>query len=225
MAVNRNKEIQVQRPAQSLEHFKSKVASAEDVPSGILKPVLMGAGVLVLGLLAWGGISTIRTRAVERHEAALASILREVEGSASNPLAPADMEKRMREKLPALEALASAAPSSRKAVALGLAAKWRLAVDGKATPPAEAGDPWGRLRLAQQKLALGQGPEAQALLAPLQKDATPQEAWSSLFWTTLMESHRLTGNRAQALKDFSEYRDRFKAQGDPFGLDNLLKSI
>ena len=95
---SRNKEIKVQRDAQSLDHFKNKVAGSEDAYVGLLKPVLAGAGALVLALLAWVGWSSLRARAVERHEVALAELLRSVEGSGATPPSSAEVEKRMREK-------------------------------------------------------------------------------------------------------------------------------
>ncbi len=223
-AGSRNKEIQVQRPAQSLEHFKSKVAGPEDAYTGIMKPLLTGAGVLVLGLLAWGGIASIRSRAVERHEAALADLVHGVEGDGTAAAAP-DLEKRMRQNLPALEALARSAPSSRKAMTEGLLASWKLQVEGKAAAVPQGDDPWGRLRQAQAALALGKGDEAQKLLAPLRKDATPEEAWGSLYWSTALEADRLLGSRDQAWKDLAEYKQRYKEQGDAAPLENLLKGI
>jgi len=221
---SRNKEIQVQRPAQSLEHFKSKVAGPEDPYTGIMKPLLAGAGILVLGLLAWGGIASIRSRAVERHEAALADLLHGVEGDGTAAAVP-DLEKKMRDKLPALEALARSAPSSQKAVTEGLLASWKLQLEGKATPVSPKDDPWSRLRQAQAALALGKGVEAQKLLAPLRKGASPEEAWGSLYWSTALEVDRLLGSRDQAWKDLAEYKQRFKDQGDAAPLEQLLKGI
>jgi hypothetical protein len=221
---SRNKEIQVQRPAQSLEHFKAKVAGPQDPYTGIMKPLLGGAGIVVLALLAWAGIASIRNRSVERHEAALADLLHEVEGDGTAPAAP-DLEKKMREKLPVLEALARSAPAREKAVTEGLLASWKLQLDGKATPVSQKDDPWSRLRQAQAALALGKGDEAQKLLSPLRKDATPEKAWGGLYWNTSLETDRLLGNRDQAWKDLAEYKQRFKDQGDAAPLEQLLKGI
>ena len=220
---SRNKEIQVQRPAQSLEHFKAKVAGPGDVNAGIMKPLLAGAGIVVLGLLAWLGISSISSRSAERHEAALGDLVHEVEGDGATPTP--ELEKRMREKLPALEALAKSAPSSQKAVTEGLLQSWKLQLDGKAAPVAQKDDSWGLLRQAQAALALGKGDEAQKLLAPLRRKAQPDEAWAGLYWTTTLEVDRLLGNRDQAWKDLAEYKQRFKDQGDPAPLEQLLKGI
>ena len=219
-ASSRNKEIQVQRPAQSLDHFKAKVAGPADAEVGLMKPLLIGAGVIVALLLGWTGVSQMRSRAVERHEAALAELVHGVE---SGP-AP-ELEARMRAKLPALEALARSAPASEKAAVEGLLASWRLQLDGKAPLPAQGADPWSVLRQAQAAIAAGKGTEAQKLLGPLRKGATPQEAWGSLYWSTLMESHRLVGDRDQAWKDLAEYKQRFKDQGDAASLEQLLKGI
>lgn len=225
----RNKEIKVQRAAQSLDHFKNTVAGSEDVYVGILKPVLIGAGVLVLVLLAWAGFANMRSKAVDRHETALAELVRYVEGDGSTPPSAAESEKRMREKLPVLEGLAQSAPGSEKAVTEGMLASWKLMLGQPSSVPAQAGadpkDPWQRLRLAQRQLALGHGDEAGRLLAPMQKDATPQQPWGRLYWTTLMECHRLKGDRDQALKDLAVYKDRFKSLPEVNSLDPVVKGI
>lgn len=222
----RNKEIKVQRAAQSLDHFKTKVAGAEDVYVGVLKPVLIGAGVLVLGLLGWGAYANMRARALERHEAALAGILRYVEGDGSTPVPAAEAEKRMREKLPVLEELARNAPSKVKPVADGVLGSWRLMLGQGGPAVAEPGkDPWQRLRLAQRALALGKGDEAAALLAPLRRDATPQEAWGRTYWAALLDCDRLRGDRAQALKDLAEFKERFKTSPEVDSLDATVKGI
>ncbi len=223
----RNKEIKVQRDAQSLDHFKNKVAGAEDVYVGILKPVLIGAGILLLALLAWAGWANHRSKAVERHAVALAEVVRYVEGDGTTPTPAAEAEKRMREKLPILETLARTAPASERKVTEGLLASWRLMLNSGATaaPAAEPKDPWDRLRLAQRSLALGQGDGAVRLLAPLRKGATPQEPWGRLYWTVQLECDRLTGNREQALKDLAEYKERFKNQPDVNSLDPVVKGI
>lgn len=223
----RDKEIKVQRAAQSLDHFKSKVAGADDAYVGILKPVLIGAGILLVALVGWVGYANLRSKSVERHEAALAEILRYVEGDGSAPLPAAEAEKRMKEKLPALEQLARSAPAAEKAVAEGLASSWRLLL-GQAGATAGAADPktpWDRLRAAQRSLALGRGDEAARLLAPLRKDATPQEAWGRLYWALALDCDRLQGNRAQALKDLAEFKDRFKNRPEADSLDNVVKGI
>jgi hypothetical protein len=224
----RNKEIKVQRDAQSLDHFKNKVAGSEDVYVGILKPVLIGAGILAVALLAWAGFASMRSKAAERHEAALAEIVRYVEGDGVTPASAADTEKRMREKLPALEALAQSAPSAAKPVAAGMVSTWKLML-GQPSPAApatlDATDPWQRLRLAQRSLALGKGDEASRLLAPLKKDASPQAPWGRSYWTVLMDCHRLLGDRDQALKDLAEYKERFKNLPDVDALDAVAKGI
>ena len=223
----RNKEIKVQRAAQSLDHFKNKVAGSEDVYVGILKPALIVAGILVVGLLAWAGFANMRSKAVERHEAALAEVLRYVEGSGASPAPAVEVEKRMREKLPVLETLARTAPSSQRQIAEGHLAGWRmmLGAAGPGATTAKPGDPWQRIRLAQRSLALGQGGEAVQLLAPLRKDATPQEPWGRLYWTVLMDCNRLQGNRDQALKDLAEYKQRYKDQPEVNSLDAVVKGI
>ena len=223
----RNKEIKVQRAAQSLDHFKNKVAGSEDVYVGILKPALIVAGILVVGLLAWAGIANMRSKAVERHEAALAEVLRHVEGSGATPASAVEVEMRMREKLPVLETLARTAPSSQRKVTEGHLASWKLMLGPASSNSTEVepGDPWQRIRLAQRSIALSRGEDAARLLAPLRKDATPQEAWGRLNWTVLMDCNRLQANRDQALKDLAEYKQRFKDQAEANGLDAVVKGI
>ena len=223
----RNKEIKVQRAAQSLDHFKSKVAGSEDVYVGILKPVLIGAAILAIGLLAWAGFASMRSKAAERHEAAMAEILRYVEGDGVTPLSAAETEKRMRERLPALEGLARSAPASGRPVAEGMLSTWKLMLgQGTQEPVAlDPKDPWQRLRLAQRSLALGKGDEAARLLLSLKKDATPQAPWGRIYWTVLMDCHRLQGDREQALKDLAEYKERFKNLPDVDALDAVVKGI
>ena len=220
-----DREIQVQKPAQSLAHFQAKLGQGQEEDAGLLKPILLGiSGVLALGLIV-GGWNLWRSSVAEKHEAALSALQMEVEGDGVTPLAPAEVENRMRERLPRLEALASEAPSSRKAATAGLLSTWRLALDGKGAAPAQAADVWGQLRLAQRALALGQVQEARAQLNPLRARATPSEAWGEAFWTTQLDADRLAGDRAQALKDLAEYRSKFKGRGDATPMEAIVRSI
>jgi hypothetical protein len=149
----------------------------------------------------------------------------EVEGDGITPLPPAEVEKRMRERLGRLEALVSQAPSSRKAATAGLLATWRLALDGKVQTADSAEDAWGHIRLAQRALAMGQGAAARAQLDPLRAKATPGEPWAEAFWASQLDADRLTGDRAQALKDLAEYKARFKGRSDTKTFDGLIQSI
>jgi hypothetical protein len=221
----KDREIQVQKPAQSLAHFQSKYNRGEEEDGGLIKPILGGIAVVVAVGLIFGGWSAWRTQTLEKHEAALAALQLEVEGDGLTPVAPADLEQRMRTQLPRLEALAASAPSSRKATTLGLLASWHLALDGKVPAPAPAEDAWAHLRLAQRALALGQVQEARAQLDPLRAKATPTENWGEAFWTSQMDANRLAGDRAQALKDVAEYKARFKGRSDGAELEKLLQSI
>jgi hypothetical protein len=221
----KDREIQVQKPAQSLAHFQSKLAQGEEVDAGLLKPILLAvSAVLVLGMLygAWG---LWRASVVEKHEAALSALQMEVEGNGVTPVPAAEVETRMRARLARLEGLVASAPSSRKEATAGLLATWRLALDGKGAAPASAGDAWGRLRLAQRAVALGQVPAARAQLDPLRAKATPGEPWAEAFWTSQLETDRLAGDRAQALKDLAEYKARFKGRGDVAALEGLVQGI
>ncbi len=219
------REIQVQKPAQSLAHFQSKLGQGQEEDAGLLKPILIGlTAVVVLGML-YGGWSAWQLATAEKHEAALSALQMEVEGDGIAPLPPAEVEQRMRERLGRLETLVKAAPSSRKATTAGLLASWRLALDGKGQTPAKAEDAWGQIRLAQRALALGQLQDTRTQLDPLRAKATPGAAWAEAFWLCQLDADRLAGDRPQALKDLAEYKVRFKGRGDASTMDNLLQSI
>ena len=224
----KDKVIQVQKPAQSLQAFQKKVASGEDVQVGVLKPLLLGAGILVAGATAFFVFRTMSSGALEKHQTALADLQLEVSGAPSasgEPVSPQDLEQRMRERLPRLEALAKSAPSGDREATQGLLTTWRLQLgDKNAAVPATGKDVWSQLRLAQKQIALGQGQEAGATLAPLRRSADPDQAWSPIFWSTLLNADQLLGNRDQAWKDLAEYKTRFKAQADA-SLDRLLSGV
>ncbi|MBI1753147.1 MAG: hypothetical protein HY014_04595 [Acidobacteria bacterium] len=222
---DKTREIQVQKPAQSLAHFQTKFNQGQEEDGGLLKPILIGtASLLILGL-AVGGWNLWRASAAEKHEAALSALQMEVEGDGVTPLPAAEVEKRMRERTGRLEALVQAAPSSRKAATEGLLATWRLTLDGKGQAPAKAEDAWGRIRLAQRALALGLVQEARAQLDPLRAKAQPDEAWGEAFWASQVDADRLAGDRAQGLKDLADYKARYKGRGDAAAIENLVRSI
>ena len=62
----KDKVIQVQKPAQSLQAFQKKVASGEDVQVGVLKPLLIGAGILVAGATAFFVYRTMSAGSLEK---------------------------------------------------------------------------------------------------------------------------------------------------------------
>jgi hypothetical protein len=221
----KHRQIQVQKPAQSLAHFQTKYNQGQEEDGGLLKPILLGAGALVVVGLLIGGWSAWRASAIEKHEAALSALQVEVEGDGVAPLAAPEVEKRMRERLGRLEGLVTSAPSSRKAATAGLLATWRLTLDGKGSAPAKAEDAWSQLRLAQRALALGQLQEARAMLDPLRAKATSGEAWGEAFWLSQLEADRLAGDRTQALKDLADYKARFKGKGDASPMESILQSI
>ena len=222
----KNREIQVQKPAQSLAHFQTKFNDGQEEDAGLLKPILIGiASVVAVGLI-FGAWSVWQSSMAEKHEAALAALEMEVEGDGLSPLPAAEVEKRMRERLGRLESLVHSAPSSRKAATAGLLATWRLTLDGKGpAAPTKAGSAWGQIRLAQRALALGQAQEARAQLDPLRAKAAPGEAWAEAFWSSQLDADRLAGDRAQALKDLAEYKARFKGRGDASPLESVIQSI
>jgi len=221
----KNREIQVQKPAQSLAHFQTKLGKGEEEDGGLLKPVLIGVAAVIMAGVVYAGWSAYQTQATEKHEAALSALQMEVEGDGVTPVAPADVEKRMRERLGRLEALVNQAPSSRKPATAGLLASWRLALDGKEQAPAEAKDAWGKIRLAQRALALGQAQAARTQLDGLRAKAAPGEPWAEAFWASQLDADRLAGDRAQALKDLAEYKARFKGRGDASAFEGLIQSI
>jgi hypothetical protein len=219
------REIQVQKPAQSLAHFQTKLSQGQEEDAGLVKPILIGiSSVVALGFVV-GAWMAWRTSVAEKHEAALSALQMEVEGDGVTPLPAAEVEKRMREHQGQLEGLLNTAPSSRKAATAGLLATWRLTLDGKGSTPAKAEDAWGQLRLAQRALALGQLQEVRTQLDPLRAKATPSEPWAEAFWMNQLDADRLAGDRAQALKDLAEYKVRFKGRGDAASLENMVRSI
>lgn len=221
----KDREIQVQKPAQSLAHFQTKLSQGTEEEGTLLKPILIGVASLVFLGVVYGGWSVWHTQAVEKHEAALAALQMEVEGDGVKLLSPEEVEKRMRAQIGRLETLAADAPSSRKAVTAGLLATWRLALEGKELAPVKAEDPWDQIRLAQRALTLGRIQDARAQLDPLRAKATPGEAWAEAYWSSQMDANRLAGDRAQALKDLAEYKARFKGRGDASALESMLQSI
>ena len=220
--MSRDKVIQVQKKAQSLEQFQ-RSAAGEGSP--LLKSLLMGAGAIVLAIVAWGAWSTHRQHQVEAFEAGLAALRLEVEGDGSAPLAPGQLQSRMQAALPRLESLAQGAPSSCKPAAQGLIATWKLELSGQGGAQADSGTPWGRLREAQRLTALGQGKEAKAILDPIRGKAMPDEPWGQAYWASQLEVDRLNGDRDQARKDLDEYQSRYKDSADAARFDKLVQSI
>jgi hypothetical protein len=218
--------IQVQKPAQSLQAFQKKVATGEDVRVGYLKPLVMGAGVLIVAFASFYGFRAVRAASLEKHLTALADLQMEVIGDSTTtePVSPKDLEQRMRERLPRLEALARSAPQDDKAVSEGLLATWRLQLGEKAGAPVAPADAWGKLRLAQKQVALGQGQEAGATLAGMRGAAGPDQAWAPIFWSTLLDADRLQGSRDQGWKDLADYKSRFKQLADP-SLEKVLAGV
>lgn len=217
--------IQVQKPAQSLAHFQSKLGDKALEEGTLLKPLLIGAGVVVAICLAVGAWWTVRDQRIEKHEAALAILEQAVDGDGSAPVAPEAAEAAMRARLPQLQALAQSAPGSRRAITTGLLEAWQLSLDGKSTvQPGESG-PWGRLRLAQRALALGKAQDARQQLDPLRGSAGPGKDWGEAYWASVLDADRVAGDRAQAWKDLAEYKSRFKGRADSGALDSILQSI
>ena len=225
MAANpKSKEIQVQKPAQSLQAFQQKLAQGEGPQTTLLKPILIGAGIVVILVLGAFGVHAWRANALEKHEVAVAELLLEVQGDGLTPVAPAELEQRMRTALPRLEALAKSAPGDAAARTQGLLSAWKLQLDGKAIEPPAGSDPWSRLRLSQRQLALGQADAVATTLQSLRSSAKPDAPWAPLYWSTLLELHRLKGDREQAWKDYAEYKALFKDRADA-SFEKVLQSI
>lgn len=206
--------IQVQKPAQSLDHFTRSYAL--DAESGsLLKPILIGAGAALALLVGYGVWELVKDRKVARFESSLAQILLEVEGNdPAKPPAAAELQSRMKERLPRLETLAQDAPSSRRAVAQGLLAQWKVALDGHGAAPASK-DPWSRLAFADRALALGNGADAQKQLQGLSAKATPDTPWADTFWSLQVQADALAGDAAQGRAHLDQYRSLFKGKTNP----------
>lgn len=221
----KSKEIQVQKPAQSLQAFQKKLETGQSSDLSFLKPILIGASLLLVASLGYFGYTSWKSNAVAKHETAMAELFLAVQGDPKTPAQPGDLEKRMRENLPKLEALAKSAPASQKAVTEGQLAVWRLELDGKGGIAPSTDDSWSRLRAAQRQIALGQGQEALGTLEPLRAAAKPGEAWADVYWKTLLKARTLQGDRASALKDYAEYKERFREQADITGAERILIGI
>jgi predicted negative regulator of RcsB-dependent stress response len=222
----KSKEIQVQKPAQSLKAFQAKLEQGNDLQVGIMKPLLIAAGAVVVIVLGGFAFTAYRSNRVENHETAVASLLQEVRGTSPTPPTPAEVQQRMRTCLPRLQALAQNAPGSTKASTQGLLNTWTLALNGKDTPIASSPDAWSQLRLAQRQIAMGQSQQALATLAPLRHSATPSEPWGNLFWSTQIDARRLEGNRQAAWMDFAEYKNSFREQAaDTSSMERMINGI
>ena len=220
--MSRDKVIQVQKKAQSLEQFQ-RSAAGEGSP--LLKFLLIGAGAVVLAIVAWGAWSAHRQHQSEAFESQLAALRLEVEGSGATPVPQDQLQSRMQAALPRLESLVQSAPSASRAQAQGLLATWKLELNGQGGVAAATDTPWGRLREAQRLTALGQGKEAKAVLDPLRAKALPSEPWGQAYWASQLEADRLNGDRGQGLKDLAEYRARYKDGADGASFDKLVQSI
>lgn len=221
----KQREIQVQKPAQSLQAFQQKLATQPEENATLLKPVALGAAALLLTAGAYFGFSAWRSGTIEKHEAAVSELRQTVLGDGISPVTPGEVEKRMREKLPELEALLQRAPGPCKESTQQLLASWRLQLDGKGGIPSGNATPWERLGLVQRQIALGKTAEAEQTLAPLRAKAEPEAAWAGLYWNSLMDLHRLKGDREQAWKDYAEYKRRFKDRADTGTMERLLAAI
>ena len=220
--MSKDRLIQVQKPAQSLERFQQDYSRAQGGDT-LLRPLLMGVGavaILGLGYLIYEQWASSR---LEKFEGSLAALVEEVEGGAT-PATGEALQKKMREALPRLESLAKGAPGSRRAMAEGLAASWKLAVDGKGAAPG-GNDPWSRLARVRRAMALGQTAEAAQILDGLRKEAGPDQAWGTAFWQVQFEVDRLAGASAQAKAHLADYRARYQGKAADPALVSAAESI
>jgi len=59
----------------------------------------------------------------------------------------------------------------------------------------------------------------------MRKKAEPNEAWASLYWSTLLELRRLQGDREAAWKDLAEYKARFRDEASTTSMERLISGI
>lgn len=223
MAASRDRVIQVQKKAQSLDQFQKGLGEGGSSPA--LKGLLIGLGMAAALGLGYGAYAVHRQGGIDKHAAALAALRVEVEGAPGSPADPAQLEQRMRAALPRLEALAQSAPASERAETQGLLASWKLSLDGKGGLAANDADAWGRLRDAKRLVALGQAKASRDLLAPLRAKADASQPWSEAYWQAVLETDRLAADRAQGYRDLAEYKERFKDQGASQQLEQMVKSM
>ncbi len=212
--MSKDRLIQVQKPAQSLERFQQDYSRTQAGGDSLLRPILMGVGTVAILGLGYLIFDQWRASRLEKFEGSLAALVEEVEGGAT-PATGEALQKKMREALPRLEALAQGAPGSRRAMAQGMVASWKLAVEGQGAAPGGE-DAWSRLAKVRRALALGQATEAAQILEGLRKQAGPSEAWASAFWQVQFEVDRLGGAAGAAKAHLADYRARFQGKAaDP----------
>ncbi len=215
--------IQVQKPAQSLERFQQDYARTAEGDGSLLRPILMGVGAVAVLGLGYLIFEQWRQASVERFEASLSALVEEVEGGVA-PATGEALQKKMRDALPRLESLSREAPSARKAMAQGLVVAWKLSLDGKGAAPG-ASDPWGRLALVRRHLVLGQAAEAAKVLDGLRGNADAGQAWAPDFWRAQLEADRMAGAGDQARAHLADYKDRFKGRTLDASLDKVAEGI
>ncbi|MDR0498717.1 MAG: hypothetical protein LBH03_03140 [Holophagales bacterium] len=221
----KQKEIRIQKPAQSLSTFQSKITLGMNEHSNLMKRFIIVGVAILLGIAVVVFWNIWRHHKIEQHETAMSALILEVEGTLTNSVPPAEKEQRMRNALSRLEELARTAPGACKSVANGMVSTWKLELDGKGTSLPTPADPWSRLRLAQKNIVLGQSKEAGDAISVLHKIAKPNQAWSQLYWSMLLQIRQLDGDREQALKDYAEYRKIFREQSDLITMDKILDAI
>ncbi|MBI3131944.1 MAG: hypothetical protein HYZ13_11515 [Acidobacteria bacterium] len=215
--------IQVQKPAQSLERFQQDYARTQVGDGSLLRPILMGVGAVAVLGLGYLIFDQWRQSSVERFESSLAALVEEVEGGVQ-PATGEALQKKMRDALPKLETLSREAPSARRDMAQGLVAAWKLSLDGKGAAPGGS-DAWGRLALVHRHLVLGQPAEAAKVLDALRSKADPGQAWAPEFWRVQLEADRLAGAADQARAHLADYKDRFKGRTLDASLDKIVEGI
>jgi len=168
----------------------------------------------------------VRNSSKKKHRTSLANFQLEVFDGvvAFGSVLPKNIEDRMRESLPQLEALVRSAPSSDDGLTGRVLDSWRTQLSLGDSSLSKPSDAWGRLFLAQRFVALGDADNATAAIVTLRKSANPSEAWATTFWSTLIDIDQLQGDRNKAWKDLAEYKLRFKQKASP-ELEHIIASI
>jgi hypothetical protein len=206
----------VQKLIQKQDYLGTKVVSTIVVLIGII------AFVATLYVV----FQSVQNSSKKKHRIALANFELEVfDGiNLSSSTWPKEIEDRMIERLPQLEALASSAPRSDGGMTDRVLASWRIQLDRPDSSLPQPSDAWSRLFLGQRFIALGDAKSAQDVVAPLRKSANPNKAWATVFWSNLIGIDQLQGDRNQGWKDLAEYKAKFKQQANP-ALEHMIAGI
>lgn len=209
------------------QHIKTrKIISNRNIMTTKLNYSLFAiVGVMTIALL-YTIFSLVYNTSQKKHKIALANLQWQISNNVNSlgakPVAPEDLEARMRKWLPKLEELSHSMSSGDNSGERTLAT-WQaqLGLANKLPNPSNA---WDKLWLAKRLIALGNNQAAELMLAPLRKSADPTKSWGPSFWSTLVSLDQLQGDREKAWKDIEEYKIRFKDQANP-NIDRIMNGI